>query len=127
MTNRKHCDALRKDGQPCTAPALPDSPFCFAHDPQRAQDRAEARSKGGRNRAGIVRMRALVPPRLIGVFDQLETALTEVYDGSLDPKRAQAMASVARAMVLVCTAGELEERMRKIEEREMYQDDRRPA
>jgi len=89
--------------------------FCFAHDPDRAQDRAEARSKGGKNRAKIVRLRALAPPRLLDVFDRLERALIETHDGELDPKAAQAMASLARAMVATLQVGELEQRVRDLE------------
>lgn len=44
-------------------------------------------------------------------------ALREAHDGRLDPRRAQAMASLAGAMVRVMTAGELEGRLRKLEER----------
>ena len=58
-----------------------------------------------------------MPPRLIPVFDRLETALARLDAGELEPKRAQAMAAVARAMVSVLQAGELEERLRRLEGR----------
>ncbi len=70
-------------------------------------------------------MRGLVPPRLVSVYDALEAALTEVHDGRLDPKQASAMAALARAMVAVLTAGELEQRVRDIEARQS--DERRLA
>ena len=41
----------------------------------------------------------------------------EVHDGRLHPRRAQAMASLAGVMVRVMTAGEMETRLRKVEER----------
>lgn len=113
--NQPRCAGQRKDGTTCRAAALPGSRFCFAHDPARAAQRAAARAKGGRNRAQIVRLRGLVPPRLIAVFDALEAALTEVHDGALDPRAAGAMASLAKAMVSVLQAGELEERVRQLE------------
>lgn len=114
-TETKRCVATRKDGQGCQAPALPNSQYCFAHDPDRKAQRDAARQKGGANSAKIIRLRGLIPPRLVPVFDLLEQALQEVHDGRLDPKAAQAMASLARAMTTVLTAGELEERMRKVE------------
>jgi hypothetical protein len=49
------------------------------------------------------------------VYSALEAALAEVHDGRLAPQRAQAMAALARAMVQVVTAGELEERVRDLE------------
>src|SRR5687767_12346079 len=104
------CTGQRRDGQPCRAPALPDSPYCFAHCPERAAARQAAYQRGGQNRANLRRLRRLVPPRLVTVYEQLEVALGEVHDGRLDPKQAVAMAALARAMVAVLTAGELEER-----------------
>jgi hypothetical protein len=52
----------------------------------------------------------------VSVYDRLETALQQVNDGELDPRIAGAMASLSRAMVAVLTAGELEERVRALEE-----------
>ncbi len=53
--NRPRCEASRKDGQPCRAPALPDSTLCWSHDPRQAEVAAQARaagaSKGGKLRA----------------------------------------------------------------------------
>jgi O-acetylhomoserine/O-acetylserine sulfhydrylase-like pyridoxal-dependent enzyme len=51
------------------------------------------------------------------IFDVLETALTEVHEGNLEAKRASAMAAIAGAMVRVLSAGELEDRVRRLEER----------
>jgi hypothetical protein len=53
---------------------------------------------------------------LVATFDTLENLLAEVHAGKITPARATAMATVARAMVAVLTAGEMEERLRKLEE-----------
>lgn len=74
-TDPKRCESSRKDGGHCNAPALPHSLFCWAHDPARAEQRAEARKRGGRNSAKVIRLRGLVPPRLLSVYDRLEDAL----------------------------------------------------
>ena len=113
----KRCTATRKDGQPCTAPVLDGSTYCFAHSPERAEEREQARRKGGASTASSARLRGLVPPRLLSVYDTLESALQEVHDGSLDPKQASAMAAIARAMVATLTSGELEQRLRDMEAR----------
>src|SRR4051794_18530965 len=89
----KQCVGQRRDGLPCTAPALL-SAYCWAHDPEREQERAEGRRKGGRNRADVVRLRGLVPPRLMAVYERLEQALAQVHEGALEPKQAQAMAAL---------------------------------
>lgn len=50
-TTRQHCQATRKDGQPCRG--YPGAGgFCLAHDPARAGAIAEARRRGGRARHG---------------------------------------------------------------------------
>jgi hypothetical protein len=114
----KHpCRGTRRDGQPCTTPVLGAGGYCFAHDPARAAQRAAACRKGGYNRRTVRRLRALAPPRLADVYDQLETALGEVHDGTLRPGQAIAMAALARAMAAVLHAGELEQQVRELEGR----------
>ena len=112
---RPLCKSARIDGQPCRAPAIKDG-FCFSHSPDLAEKAKKARIAGGRNKAKAIRLRKLVPPRLLPVFDKLENALDEVHRGNLEPRIATAMASLAAAMVRVLTAGELEERVRILEE-----------
>lgn len=113
--NHSACRGLRRDGQPCQSPALSSSGWCFGHDPDCATERVEARRRGGQNRSNAARLRGLVPSGLMGIYDKLEKALTEVHDGRLLPQQASAMAAIARAMVNVLTAGELEERVRRLE------------
>jgi uncharacterized small protein (DUF1192 family) len=50
MKRRDGCRGETRDGSPCGMARLSGSEFCFAHDPRRGRDRAEARVKGGRNR-----------------------------------------------------------------------------
>jgi hypothetical protein len=54
---------------------------------------------------------------LTNVFDVLETALSEVREGTISPPQASAMAALGRALVAVMTAGELEARLRDLEQR----------
>jgi hypothetical protein len=115
-TKNNLCIATRADGQRCQGRALADG-LCFAHSPAMQAKREAARQEGGKNRSSTVRLHNLVPPRLRPVYDKLENALSEVHDGSLSPGQAQAMGSLARAMVAVLTSGELEERVRNLEEK----------
>lgn len=112
----KQCAGIRRDGQRCAAPVMGAGPHCFAHDPARAADRDAARRKGGRNSSRVARIHGLLPPRLLPLFDQLEQALADVLSGSLDPRQATAAAAVGRAMVSALQAGELEERLRRVEQ-----------
>ena len=112
---QSRCTALRRDGQPCESRVLADASHCYVHSPARARERAEARQRGGRNRSNATRLRGLVPPRLLSVYDQLETALADVLADRLDPRNATAAAAVARSMVSVLQVGELEQRVRDLE------------
>jgi hypothetical protein len=115
VSTRDQCIASTRTGLPCPSPALAESHYCFAHDPALAEKRVEARRRGGQGRANVVRLRRLVPPRLLAVYDTLESALMETYKGTLDARQASAMASLARAMVAVLQSGEMEERLRTLE------------
>ena len=122
----KRCAARRKDGQPCTAPALRGD-YCYAHDPQRAGDRAAARRKGGANSATARRVARLVPATLKPVIGVLLDALEEVHDGDLDPKRASAMAALAGSIGRLYQTGVLEERLAALEAAQEATQERRPA
>jgi len=110
------CAASRRAGQPCTAPVLGDGRQCWAHDPALAEQRVAKRRLGGQNRATRKRLAKIMPIRLLPVWDALEKALADVLAGSLDPKQATAAAALARALAVILTAGEVEERIRRLEE-----------
>jgi hypothetical protein len=59
----------------------------------------------------------LVPAKLGAVYTRLEAAMEETHRGDLDPKIANALANLARAAAAVLSAGELEQRVRELEER----------
>ena len=113
-TTDPNCQQTRRDGRPCAARPLADG-RCFAHSPTTADQRAAARRRGGQHSAKVVRLRGLLPVRLLPVYDRLEEALAQTHAGELEPRQAQAMAVLARALVTVLTAGELEERVRRLE------------
>lgn len=106
----ERCPAARNDGKPCTAKAGP-SGFCVGHRP----GAAEARRKGGAGTSRSARAGKLLQVRLRPVADALEAAIGEVHRGELEPRQAQAMASLAGALVKVITSGEMEERIRTLE------------
>lgn len=115
QTNGTRCKAGSKEGRECGGHPR-ESGFCFAHDPSLESTRESARVKGGENSSRAVRLEKLMPRRLRPLFDLLERAMQELYEGKLEPRRATAMASLAGAMVKVLEAGELEELTRKLHE-----------
>lgn len=118
------CSATRRDGEPCRARPTRDG-LCMAHSPTLREKAQSARRAGGYNSARAARLGKLVPPRLMSVYDRLEEALRQVHQGELEPRIAQAMAALAGALVKVLTSGELESRVRALEERQPGNNSRR--
>jgi hypothetical protein len=110
------CLSKKKNGEPCRVKALSDG-YCFSHSPAMAEKRQKARARGGQNSAITVRTEKLGPGCLASVYGALGEALVDVRRGKLDPRIAVAMAGVARAMTAVITAGELEDRIRGLEDK----------
>jgi len=108
----QRCTSTRRDGSPCTAQAG-TSGYCIGHDP----GALDARRKGGHAKSRAERAGKLLPARLQPVVSLLEDAFDEVHRGKLDPRAASVMASLAGALVRAITAGELEERLRALEDR----------
>lgn len=109
------CKGVRPDGKRCRA-FQGRRGYCYQHDPKVTDAmRHRSRSLGGKNTSTVARSERMLPPRLRGVFSHVERALLEVYDGTLAPARAQAMASLAGAAVRVLEAGEMEEKVRRME------------
>jgi len=113
--HRQPCPATTAAGRDCRAAPL-DSGFCWAHDPDLEVTRAEGRARGGRNRSTVARGRARIPEELAAVVTLLETALTEVHAGLLEPGRASAMASLANAIVRARESFDVEVRLEELEQ-----------
>ena len=113
--NTRQCSATRVNGSACRAFVLPDSAFCFTHDPAKAAEREARNAKGGRYRSNAARLHAAMPPRLTAIYGRLEQALDDLLAGRLNPRVATAAAALASAMVRVFADGELEERLRRLE------------
>ena len=110
------CKGVKADGKRCLA-FQGRRGFCYQHDPAITDaQRHASKVKGGSMTSTAARAeKRMLPPRLRSVFDRLDDAMKEVHDGTLSPARGQAMASIAGAAVRVLEAGELEEKIRKME------------
>ncbi len=114
-SKQAQCAGTRKDGMRCTARVMGAGEHCFAHDPAKAAQRDQARRKGGAGRAIRHRLDHLVPATLRPMIGDLLDALGEVHAGTLDPKRASAMAALAGAITRAYGVGILEERLQALE------------
>ena len=83
----KRCREPRQDGAHCQSPTVAATGYYFAHDPEADTARQEPRQDGGRNSATAVRLRGLLPPRLVPVYETLETVQDEVHTGTCGPQQ----------------------------------------
>lgn len=115
------CTATTTTGRPCQAPAQQGRPFCFAHDPERAQERADARQRGGYNRRTPKATDPEgYPARLRCVADVqavLERALADTWQQENSGARTQALVRLAHGALKALEVGDLEERLARLEAR----------
>lgn len=115
------CTALAKNGAACRMPPLAGQSTCWSHCPSRTEQRAQARSQGGRSRSLQIDRAALVadkePPswwQLSQVAD-LRSALAfvaqELLAGRLAARDANAAVGVLTALVAIQRDVEIERRL----------------
>lgn len=79
------------------------------------EQRRAKRAEGGQNKATAMRLGKRMPASLRPVLDSLYGALTGLEEGTVDPKTANAMASVAGAIMRLYEGSELESRVATLE------------
>jgi hypothetical protein len=119
MLVRKGCAYAKTDGQPCRMAPLRDRPYCFSHDPERAEDAAEARRLGGmRRRKEVTIAVAYDLPGLdsvAGIRRILEIAMFDLFGLESSIARARTLVSAASAAMKLLETGELEARLAVLE------------
>jgi hypothetical protein len=115
----RQCLATKPDGARCRTAVLPDSEFCFFHDPSKAAERREAQAQGGRQN----RMKTLdvgAPDIKIESSGQIMTLLSDtisqVRKGSIDPRIANSIGYLANVAMRVLEQNDLEGRIEKLEQ-----------
>lgn len=117
MADAGQCKGVNRDGKPCGA-AAHGGDWCPWHDPSRAADRAQWRVEGGKAKANARRARKKVFAaglELSEVDGALCAALARVLTGRMEPGVGTAAATIARAIVTIRQAGEVEERLAQLE------------
>src|SRR6266568_1747517 len=81
MLISRRCVYAKADGQPCRMAPLHDRPYCFSHDPERAEEAAEARRIGGlrRKKEGTIAVAYDLPglDTVVGIRRLLEIVVTD--------------------------------------------------
>lgn len=111
------CQAITRAGSPCPSPPLAGSAWCWTHDPGAAGARVEASRKGGRARSNAERARKQIPEAMGAdeLAGWISLLFKGVVGGRIEPKVGTAAATIARALLEVREAGELERRIAELE------------
>jgi hypothetical protein len=107
------------DGRQCRAGPQLDRPYCFAHDPERAAEAAEARKLGGlrRRKEGTIAVAYDLPglDTVAGIRRLLDIVVTDGLGLDNGIPRLRALISTAVAATNLLKVGEFEERLASLE------------
>jgi hypothetical protein len=119
------------DGRLCRAGPQRDRPYCFAHDPERAAEAAEARRLGGlrRRKEGTITVAYELPglDTVAGIRRLLEIVVTDGLGLENSIARLRALISTAVAATNLLKVGELEDRVAALEAAQRRGADAAPA
>lgn len=113
------CQAIARSGSQCASPVLPDSTYCWVHDPAAADRRREASKKGGKARSNQARALAQIPEAMESaeLAGWLSLLFKNVVSGRIEPRIGTAAATIARVLHEVKTVTELEVRLKELEQK----------
>ena len=119
MLIKRACAYAKTDGQPCQMAPLRDRPYCFSHDPERAEEAAEARRLGGlrRRKEGTIAVAYDLPglDSVAGIRRLLDIVVTDGVGLENGIARLRVLISTATAATNLLKVGEFEDRLASLE------------
>jgi len=119
MVIKRRCAYAKADGEPCAMAPLHERPYCFAHDPERAAEAADARRLGGlrRRKEGTIAVAYDLPglDTVAGIRRLLDIVVTDGVGMDNGIPRLRVLISTATAATNLLKVGELEERLAAVE------------
>jgi len=118
MVTVRACKGRKQDGQTCGAPPTHESDFCFWHDPDRAEEAAQARKLGGQRRrreSTLAGAYDVGPLDTVGGIRRVLEIVT--YDGlgmEISIARGRMLISAVQALTKLLETGELEGQVSEI-------------
>jgi len=112
------CSATNKNGSPCSAGPVRDDGFCYWHAPGLADQRRTDRQRGGAARSNVARARKQIAGAVLSPADiqgLLGATLRGVLAGRIEPGVGTSVAGIARVLIAVREATEVEERLTALE------------
>ncbi len=122
------CRGATKAGKPCAARPRPGTDLCPWHSDDLADRRREWSRRGGTNSSSKARARRQLPDGAMSAAELgglLGLVLKGVIAGRVEPGVGNAAANIARALVSVREASEIEDRLRELEAAAALTDRRR--
>jgi hypothetical protein len=128
VEQRRRCSAITSGGKQCAIAPPAGRDFCLHHDPERTQEAAEARRRGGVSKSRTRRARKLATygvRTMADLEEELMLAICEVRYGEdpkvpdsprLDPVIARTMASMIGVLRHVAIATEYERQINELRE-----------
>src|ERR1035437_6039961 len=119
MVASRTCEFVMPDGSRCREGPQRERPYCFAHDPERAAEAAEARRLGGlrRRKEGTIALAYDLPglDTVAGIRRLLQIVSTDGLAMDNGVPRLRALISTAVAATNLLKVGEFEERLTALE------------
>jgi len=121
----RDCSGIGRDGGLCRMAPLKGSDWCWNHSPEKARERAEARKRGGsRSRPPGTVLDTEEPldglPLALGDMQAVQSALDLIWRDTLrqenSGQRSRTLVTIALAAIKVLEVGEVEERIRALEQ-----------
>ena len=114
---RRVCKFVKSGGEPCLAPVMADSDYCYWHNPETTSKRALAQKKGGQNRrAGKQSNHGRYSIKTTSeVLRALEDALNDACNLENSHARARTIGYLCQISLKALEVGELEKRLEALE------------
>lgn len=96
------CSGTKRDGTPCTQPAMPGEHYCYNHHPDHAEDRQRSASKAATAKHSQVHR------EIREVRELVHKLLGVLLSGNLDPRVKRELTNVTQLLQTYARLAELE-------------------
>lgn len=114
------CKGTNRAGGPCSATPQTGKTWCVWHDPGLVEQRKQWNRDAGRAKSNKNRARKKLSEAVMTIDDidaALCAAMQQVGSGTMEPGIGTAMATIAKTVIGIRTASEIERRLTDLEER----------
>ena len=113
---KQRCTYRSDAGKPCNTWAQHGRSYCFFHDPEKAQARREAQSRGGQpKRAMAGEAIPLRSAQDVAAF--VAELINGIRTGAVNKANASILSTLSQTLLRAIELGELEERVEQLEDK----------